>query len=75
VDDVIEYISEGNVYAPIIGQMSIPGLLFADDLAIGSLTVNGLQKGIDQVVKYCTDWNLKCNLKNTNILVLRKEEN
>jgi hypothetical protein len=43
--------------------MSIPGLMFADDLAIGSFTVNGLQTGIDQIVKYCGDWNLKCNLK------------
>jgi hypothetical protein len=30
------YISEGNVHAPVIGKMSIPGLMFADDLAIGS---------------------------------------
>jgi hypothetical protein len=55
--------------------MSISGLLFADSLAIGSFTVNGLQRGIDQIVKYCSDWNLKCNLKKTRILVLRKEEN
>jgi hypothetical protein len=32
--------------------MSIPGLMFADDLAIGSFAVNSLQKRIDQVVKY-----------------------
>jgi hypothetical protein len=37
--------------APIIVKMSLPGFLFADDLAIGSFTVHGLQKGIDQVVK------------------------
>jgi hypothetical protein len=42
------YISEGNVHAPVTGMMSIPGLLFADDLAMGSFTVNGLQRGIDQ---------------------------
>jgi hypothetical protein len=34
-----------------------------DDLSIGSFTVNGVQRGIDQIVKYCGDWNLKCNLK------------
>jgi hypothetical protein len=28
------------------GEMSIPGLLFADDFAIGSFAVNGLQKGL-----------------------------
>jgi hypothetical protein len=46
--------------------------LFADNLAIGSFTVNGLQRGIDQIVKYCTDWNLKCNLKKTKILFFKK---
>jgi hypothetical protein len=63
IDDITDYISEGNVHAPAIGKMSIPGLMFADDLTIGSLTVNGLQRGIDQIVKYCSDCNLKCNLK------------
>jgi hypothetical protein len=42
IDDIMDYISEGNVHAPVIGKMSIPGLMFADDLAIGSFTVNGL---------------------------------
>jgi hypothetical protein len=68
----MNYISEGNVHAPVIGRMSIPGLMFADDVAIGFFTVNGLQKGSDQMVKYCGDWNLKCNLKKTKILVFKK---
>jgi hypothetical protein len=46
--------------------------MFADDSAIGSFTVNGLQRGIDQMVKYCGDWNLKCDLKKTKILVFKK---
>jgi hypothetical protein len=58
IDDFLDYISEGNVHAPVIGKMSIPELLFADDFVIGSFTVNGLQRGIDQIVKYCSDWNL-----------------
>jgi hypothetical protein len=59
IDDIMNYISESYVHAPVIGKMSIPGLMFAEDLAIGSFTVNGLQRGIDQIVKYCGDWNLK----------------
>jgi hypothetical protein len=51
IDDVIDYINEGNTHAPSVGKMSIPGLLFADDLAIGSFTVNGLEKGIDKLKK------------------------
>jgi hypothetical protein len=37
IDDIMDYISEGNVHAS--GKMSIPGLSFSDDLAIGSFTV------------------------------------
>jgi hypothetical protein len=72
IDDIMDYISEGNVHAPVIGKVSIPGLMFADDLAIGSFTVNGLQRGIDRIVKYCSDWNLNCILKKTKILVFKK---
>jgi hypothetical protein len=57
---------------PTVGKMSIPGLLLADDLAIGSVTVTGLQMGIDNLTKYCKDWSLKCNLKKTKILVCKK---
>jgi hypothetical protein len=56
IDDVIDYISESNTHAPAGGKTSFPGLLFADDLAIGSVTVTVLQKGIDNLIKYCKDW-------------------
>jgi hypothetical protein len=72
IDDIIDNISKDNVHAQVIGKMSIPVLIFADDLAIGSFTENGLQRGIDQIVKYCGDWNLKCNLKKTKILVFKE---
>jgi hypothetical protein len=51
---------------------AIPGLLFADDLAFSSFTINSLQKTIDQVLKYCREWKLKCNLNKTKILVCKK---
>jgi hypothetical protein len=38
IDDIMDYISEGNVHAQVTGKMSITGLLFAEDLAIGSFT-------------------------------------
>jgi hypothetical protein len=52
--------------------MSIPGLLFADDLVIGSVTVTGLQKAINNLTKYCKDCSSKCNLKKTKILICKK---
>jgi hypothetical protein len=72
IDDMIDYISETDIHAPAVGKMSIPGLLFADDLTIGSVTVAGLQRGIDNLTKYCKDWSLKFNLKKTKILVCKK---
>jgi hypothetical protein len=66
------YISEGNFRAPITGRKTIQGLLFADDLAISSFTITGLEKAINQAVKYCKDWNLKCNLKKSKTLVFTK---
>jgi hypothetical protein len=45
IDDVIDYISESNTHVAAVGKMSIPGLLFADNLVIGSFTV-GCRKGM-----------------------------
>jgi hypothetical protein len=54
------------------GNVSIPGLLFADGLVMGLCTVNGIQRGIDQIVKNPSDWNLKCCVKRTKLLVSQK---
>jgi hypothetical protein len=31
-----------------------------------------MQKAIDQTVKYCEDWGVKCNLNKTKIIVFKK---
>lgn len=49
----------------MIGYVTLTKLLYADDLAGGAFTVNGLQKVNDQVAKYCKKFSLKCNLKNS----------
>jgi translation initiation factor IF-1 len=41
-------------------------------LAIGTFTVNGTQKAIDQIVKYIEDWSVKFNLNKTKIIVFKK---
>lgn len=47
--DAVHYIRKGNMHAPMTGETSITGFLFAYDLAAGQFTVDGLQKGSDQV--------------------------
>jgi hypothetical protein len=41
-------------------------------LAIGAFSVNGMQEVIDQMIKYCEDWSVKCNLNKTKIIVFKK---
>jgi hypothetical protein len=50
IDDIIDCNSKDNQHTPVIGMTTIPGLLFADDSAFSSFTVNGLQKAVDQVL-------------------------
>jgi hypothetical protein len=44
IDDTTSIISEDNTHAPVVGNQTIPALLFADHPAIGSFTMNGFQK-------------------------------
>jgi hypothetical protein len=40
MDDIIDYIGEGNDCLLVGEKPTIPGILFADDLAMGCFTVN-----------------------------------
>lgn len=44
IDDTTSIISEDNTHAPVVGNQTIPALLFADHPAVGSFTINGFQK-------------------------------
>jgi hypothetical protein len=46
-------------------------LLFADDVALTADTVNGLQRQLNLLHKYCNDWNLSVNTAKTKILVFK----
>jgi hypothetical protein len=65
----MEYINVDNSHAPSIRRITIPGLLFADDLAVSSFTSSGLQKEIYHIVRHCKEWNFKCNLSKSKIAV------
>jgi hypothetical protein len=45
MDDATSIIGEDNTHAPVVGNQTIPVLLFADHPATGSFTVNGFKKG------------------------------
>jgi hypothetical protein len=64
--------NNGDLRAPITGKRTVPGLLFAGDLAISSFSIKRLLKAIDKVVKYCSDWNLSCDLKKSKMFVFKR---
>jgi hypothetical protein len=68
----MDEVGKRNKYAPTIEKVSLSGLLFADYLAIGAFTIQGLQKGIDAVVVCGSRWNLKCNLEKPKIMVFKR---
>jgi hypothetical protein len=56
INDIIDYIDKEETHSPVIRELKIPGLFFADDLAVASFTSHGLQKKIERVDQYCKDW-------------------
>lgn len=46
IDGIIDYINEGNAYSSVVQKQTIPGILFADDLAVGSFAINSAACGI-----------------------------
>jgi len=71
VNDLIEHISETDTSAPDIQGKRIPGLLFADDLAIFSKSVNGLQTALNKLEVFCRKNSLKVNINKTKIIVFK----
>ena len=59
--------------SPDLFQTRISALLFADDLAMFSLTQNGLQEKLNTLEKYCRQWDLDLNLKKTKVMIFNKQ--
>ena len=46
--------------------------MYADDLVILSTTQEGLQKCLDELCKYCTEWKLNVNIDKTKWMQFMK---
>jgi hypothetical protein len=53
---------------------SVSGLLFADDLAVGTTTSIGMQRAINSIKKYCEEWKVKININKTKTVIFKKGE-
>jgi hypothetical protein len=54
---------------PMLGQLAIRLLLYADDLTLMSHTPTGLQKQLDVLQAFCCEHQLTMNVKKTKVVV------
>jgi hypothetical protein len=54
---------------PMLGQLAVRLLLYADDLALMSHTPAGLQKQLDVLQAFCYERQLTVNVKKTKVVV------
>jgi hypothetical protein len=69
IGNIIDSVSIRNLPSPEVVDVAISRLFYASDLTVTFLTVNDLQKTIDQVYKCCKEWSLKCDISETKIIV------
>ena len=55
-------------------EISLNHLLYADDMAILSLSQEGLQNSRNKLETYCKEWHLVVNIEKTKIVVFNKTE-
>jgi hypothetical protein len=65
IDDIISRLEESNTHPPVINQRQVVGLIFVDDLTVGTTTRIGLQRAINCVNDFCEEWGLKINVDKT----------
>lgn len=67
INDLHEYL-EGGLY---VKNLNIRLLLYADDIVVMADDVKVLQKMINNLENYCSNWNLQVNLLKSKIMVFR----
>ena len=58
---------------PYLDETKINNLVFADDLAIFSLSKEDLQKLISILEQYSNEWGFELNLNKTKIMTFKKQ--
>ena len=70
MDELCTNLLETETEAPIINEVSC--LFWADDFLLISKSKQGLQKQIEIVDQYCSDWKLTLNVEKTKTIIFNK---
>jgi hypothetical protein len=49
IDGILSKLDEADIHPPTMRNRNVPGLLFADDLAVGTTTSIGMQRAINSI--------------------------
>ena len=64
--------SMDNVNVPVLNGVKITHLLWADDLVLLATDPASLQKMVDQLHQYCSEWGLSVNITKTAVMVFNR---
>jgi hypothetical protein len=68
INDIMNYI-EVNDKTPVLNNMKISHLLYADDMVLLARSEEDIQKSVNSVDKFCKDWGLQVNTDKSKVMV------
>ena len=72
LNDLPDIFGDREADLPVINGKKVNCLMYADDIAILSTSMNGLQHCLDKLHNYCTRWHLNINTDKTKIVIFNK---
>ena len=72
INDFVDRLNVAHSDAPLLNNLQVSCLLYADDLVLRSETQNGLQVSLNTLHRFTQDWFLEVNPKKTKCLTFSK---
>ena len=72
IHELSELLEAAGVDVPMLNDVLVSHLLWADDLILMALDQHGLQKLLDCLYDFCTSWGLSVNPDKTKIMIFNR---
>ena len=72
VNDLKTYLDKENTEPPMLNNTPVNSLLYADDLVLISTSKDGLQRGLNTLYTFCSNWKLDVNIQKTQAMIFSK---